>query len=401
MASIRYFLIDPGFEDFDSHHSSVAETLIGDSSSTGKVVTVLASTKLSDSVKKLKGKIIPFFTTPCYTNNLEPLPAIKENELAEKFQTELSDLFRLYNINQNDVIVLHTAFSHLFLGLAKFLSCIPKLHTPNLIVCGMFDPGIASPNCLDEAMRYCWFLKNKLSLSFLARSLPSEKLVFATSCNEYKIGYEALTGSPFLIHPAINSQPSSPPSDERKGKKRLLLFVGSVKEDKGTDFILSNSERLCKSFPGVDFVLHWNTNSPGSRDYVNAEPQLRKLVNLVNNFEVLFGTLSTEQYEQLFDSVQGAIASYMPKKYKHKTSGVFWDILRRSHCNLLCSKDTWLERESNFMEERAYFFDYGDIDSMIQAIKEWESNESSVGVKSTPYKNVICRSFSEWLLSRF
>ena len=55
MASIRYFLIDPGFEDFDSHHGSVAETLIGDASSTRKTVTVLASKKLSDSVKNLKG----------------------------------------------------------------------------------------------------------------------------------------------------------------------------------------------------------------------------------------------------------------------------------------------------------------------------------------------------------
>lgn len=401
MASIRYFLIDPGFEDFDSHHSSVAEALIRDAESPRETITVLASRKLRSSVKKLEGNIIPFFSTPCYTNNLNPLPAIRENELAQKFQNELSDLFLLYNINQNDVIVLHTAFSHLYLGLAKFLSCIPKLKIPKLIVCGMFDPGTSSPSCLDEATRHSWFIKNKLSLSFLTRSLPSEKLVFATSCNEYKIGYETLIDSPILIHPAINYQASQPFSHEIKGRKRLLLFVGSVKDDKGVDFILSNTERLCKSFPNVDFVLHWNTNSPGSRDYVNAEPQLRKLVNLVNNFEVLFGTLSTDQYERLFDSVQGSIASYMPKKYKHKTSGVFWDILRRSYCNLLCSKGTWLERESNYMEECAYFFDYGDIDSMIQAIKEWESNESSVGVKSTPYKNVICRSFSEWLLSRF
>ena len=401
MASIRYFLIDPGFEDFDSHHGSVAETLIGDASSTRKTVTVLASKKLSDSVKNLKGKIIPFFTTPCYTNNLEPLPAFKENELAEKFQAELSDLFRRYNINQNDVIVLHTAFSHLFLGLAKFLSCIPKLHIPKLIVCGMFDPGIASPKFMDEAMRYSWFIKNKLSLSFLERSLPSEKLVFATSCNEYKIGYEALTGASFLIHPAINYQPSQPFSREIKGRKRLLLFVGSVKEDKGTSFILNNSEHLCKSFPNVDFILHWNTNSPGSIEYKHAESLLRRLGSRVNNFDVLFGTLTTEQYELLFDSVQGVIASYMPNKYKYKTSGVFWDVLRRSHCNLLCSKGTWLERESNFMEERAYFFDYGDIDSMIRAIKEWEIDESSVDLKSTQYKNAICRSFSEWLLSRF
>ena len=45
------------------------------------------------------------------------------------------------------------------------------------------------------------------------------------------------------------------------------------------------------------------------------------------------------------------------------------------------------------MEERAYFFDYGDIDSMIRAIKEWEIDESSVDLKSTQYKNAICRSF--------
>lgn len=401
MAESRYFLIDPGFEDFDSHHGVVAEALIRDVISNGDTITVFASQKLVSPVGGLEKTITPFFSTPCYTNDLKPLAAAKENELAERFQAELSDIFLRYKINKNDVVVVHTGFSHLFVGLAKYLSGIPRLDVPKLIACGMFDPGISCLSCSDEVLRSLWFIKNKLSLSFLVSSVPADRLIFATSCNEYKIGYEVFMNCPVLIHPAINFQYPKQLDDRSQRKKRLLLFVGSVKQGKGIDFILCNLERLFGAFPNVDFVLHWNTNSPGIREYKDVEPKLHSLVNSFNNFEVLFGTLSTEQYESLFDSVQGVVASYMPSLYKYKTSGIFWDVLARSHCDLLCSKDTWLERESYFMGERAYFFDYDDIDSMIRAINEWELSEDMVDKNPTHYKKVICKSFSEWILSCF
>ena len=151
----------------------------------------------------------------------------------------------------------------------------------------------------------------------------------------------------------------------------------------------------------MSFIFHWNANSPGTRDYIDTEHNLRILSNRFDNFEVLFGTLSTEKYERLFDSVQGVISSYLPSSYKYKTSGVFWDVLRRDNCHLLCSRGTWLERESKIMKERAYFFDYGDIESMIRAISEWELAEHTVERASKPYKAIICKSFSKWVFSQF
>ena len=401
MADSRYFVIDPGFEDFDSHHGVVAEALLQYSHSRGRPVKVLASQKLATSLKDVEGKIIPFFATPCYTNNLEPLPAAKENQLAEDFQRELSRFFLKFNINEDDVVVLHTGFSHLFLWLAKVLNNIGKQHAPRLIVCGMFDPGSMLIDSIDEISRFSWFIKNRLSLTYLENTLPSEKIMFATSCNEYKFGYQALLNSPVFIHPAINYQPTKRVGVGHKDKKALLLFVGSVKKDKGIDFIFRNLECLFKEFPNVDFVLHWNTNSPGVRGYKDAESKLNSLSHQFNNFEALFGTLSTKRYELLFDSVQGVVASYVPSSYRHKTSGIFWDVLRRTDCNLLCSNGTWLERESSSLGERAYFFDYGDIDSMIRAISEWEYSENVVEVNPTAYKEIICKSFSEWVLSQF
>jgi hypothetical protein len=88
MSSRRYFVIDPGFEDFDSHHSVVGDALVRDAERLKKEILVLASNKLELSLERQEDKIVPFFATPCYTNNLKPLPADRENALAENFMEE-------------------------------------------------------------------------------------------------------------------------------------------------------------------------------------------------------------------------------------------------------------------------------------------------------------------------
>ncbi|MAI64515.1 MAG: hypothetical protein CL600_06510 [Alteromonas sp.] len=401
MKSRRYFVIDPGFEDFDSHHSVVGDALIRDAERLKKEILVLASNKLELSLKRYEDKIVPFFSTPCYTNNLKPLPADRENALAENFMEELRKLFQVYNIAERDILLIHTGFSHLYLGLAQFVASIGKQASPKLIVCGMFDPGSRNIKSAEDILRFSWFVKNKLSLSYLKQSAFPENTVFATSCKEYKVGYRALVDSPVDVHPAINYQPSTDQNVSKNERKRLLLFVGSVKKDKGLDFILQNIAFLLSEFNGIDFVFHWNTNSPGIRDFTDVEVELTELSNRFNNLDLVSGTLEKEEYERLFNSVQGVVASYAPSSYKHKTSGVFWDVLRRDNCSLLCSNDTWLARESLALGESAYFFDYEDIASMIRAIKEWESHAQSGVNNDSSYKKMICKPFSEWVFSQF
>ena len=401
MSSRRYFVIDPGFEDFDSHHSVVGDALIRDAERLKKEIFVFTSNKLELSLARQEDKFAPFFATPCYTNNLKPLPADRENVLAENFMEELTKLFQTYDINHRDVFLIHTGFSHLYLGLAQFFDRIGKQASPKLIVCGMFDPGSRKIEFNEDIPRFSWFVKNKLSLSYLKQSAYPEKIVFATSCNEYKVGYQALIDSPVDVHPAINYQPSTVQGVSKRERKRLLLFVGSVKKDKGLGFILQNIALLLSEFNNIEFVFHWNTSSPGVRDFTDVKIILTELSNRVRNFDLILGTLTKEDYELLFNSVHGVIAAYAPSSYQHKTSGVFWDVLRRDGCSLLCSNDTWLARESLALGESAYFFDYEDIASMIRAIKEWESHELSGVSNDNPYKKMICKPFSEWVFSQF
>ena len=401
MSSRRYFVIDPGFEDFDSHHSVVGDALIRDAERLKKEIFVFTSNKLELSLARQEDKFAPFFATPCYTNNLKPLPADRENALAENFMEELRKLFQTYDINNQDILLIHTGFSHLYLGLAQFIASVGKQVSPKLIVCGMFDPGSRKIEFNEDIPRFSWFVKNKLSLSYLKQSAYPEKIVFATSCNEYKVGYQALIDSPVDVHPAINYQPSTVQGVSKRERKRLLLFVGSVKKDKGLGFILQNIALLLSEFNNIEFVFHWNTSSPGVRDFTDVKIILTELSNRVRNFDLILGTLTKEDYELLFNSVHGVIAAYAPSSYQHKTSGVFWDVLRRDGCSLLCSNDTWLARESLALGESAYFFDYEDIASMIRAIKEWESHELSGVSNDNPYKKMICKPFSEWVFSQF
>tara|TARA_B100000700_G_scaffold285871_1_gene340232 strand:- start:3613 stop:4818 length:1206 start_codon:yes stop_codon:yes gene_type:complete len=401
MSSRRYFVIDPGFEDFDSHHSVVGDALIRDAERLKKEILVLASNKMELISERQEDKVVPFFSTPCYTNNLKPLPADRENALAKNFMEELKKLFHIYNINCQDILLLHTGFSHLYLGLAQFVASIGKQASPKLIICGMFDPGSRNIKSAEDILRFSWFVKNKLSLSYLKQSAFPENTVFATSCKEYKVGYQVLVDSPVHVHPAINYQLLNDQNVSKNEKKRLLLFVGSVKKDKGLDFILQNIAFLLSEFDGIDFVFHLNTNSPGIRDFTDVEAELTELSNRFNNLDLVSGTLDKEEYERLFNSVQGVVASYAPSSYKHKTSGVFWDVLRRDSCSLLCSNGTWLARESLALGESAYFFDYENIASMIRAIKEWNSHEQSGVNNDNSYKKMICKPFSKWVFSQF
>lgn len=401
MSSRRYFVIDPGFEDFDSHHSVVGDALIRDAGLLKQEILVLASNKLELSFKHQDDKIVPFFATHCYTNNLKPLPADRENVLADSFMEELRKLFQTYDITERDVLLIHTGFSHLYLGVAQLFASVGKQSSPKLIVCGMFDPGSRNIEIKEDILRFTWFLKNKLSLSYLQKSAFPKNIVFATSCKEYKVGYQALVDSPVDVHPAINYQPLTNKIVSNNKRKRLLLFVGSVKKDKGLDFILKNIAFLLSELSSIDFVFHWNTNSPGIRDFTDVEVELTELSNRFNNLDLVSGTLEKEEYERLINSVQGVVASYAPSSYKHKTSGVFWDVLRRDNCSLLCSNDTWLARESLALGESAYFFDYEDIASMIRAIKEWESHAQSGVNNDSSYKKMICKPFSEWVFSQF
>lgn len=401
MSSRRYFVIDPGFEDFDSHHSVVGDSLLKDAERLKKEIVVLASNKIELTSERQQNKIVPFFSTPCYTNNLKPLPADRENALAKNFMEELKQLFRIYNINRQDILLIHTGFSHLYLGLAQFVASIGKQASPKLIICGMFDPGSRNIKSVEDILRFSWFVKNKLSLSYLKQSSLPKNTVFATSCKEYKVGYQALIDSPVDVHPAINYHPSTDQDVPKNERKRLLLFVGSVKKDKGLDFILQNIAFLLSEFDGIDFVFHWNTNSPGIRDYNDAMEKLTELNTRFNNLDLISGTLEKAEYELLFNSVQGVMASYAPSSYKHKTSGVFWDVLSRNSCSLLCSNDTWLARESVELGESAYFFDYQDIASMIHAIKKWESDDQPGVDNDNSYKKMICKPFSEWVFSQF
>ena len=285
--------------------------------------------------------------------------------------------------------------------MAQFIASVGKQVSPKLIVCGMFDPGSRKIEFNEDIPRFSWFVKNKLSLSYLKQSAYPEKIVFATSCKEYKVGYQALIDSPVDVHPAINYQPSTVQGVSKRERKRLLLFVGSVKKDKGLGFILQNIALLLSEFNNIEFVFHWNTSSPGVRDFTDMKIILTELSNRFSNLDLMLGTLTKEDYELLFNSVQGVIAAYAPSSYQHKTSGVFWDVLRRDGCSLLCSNDTWLARESLALGESAYFFDYEDIASMIRAINEWESHELSGVNNDNPYKKMICKPFSEWVFSQF
>ena len=184
-------VIDPGFEDFNSHHATVNDSLLFHFQENGLQLTVLAAKKLDRSItSNLKPQCISYFTVPCYTNNLKPLPKEKEQQLAESFADELADAFNGRLINLDSILVLHTFFSFHLLGLAIWLQRLNAPFKGGVLLCGMFFPGKLLVNSPEEFIEFEKVVRFKLAAKYLTSLLQPSQLLVATSCQRFIGAYK-------------------------------------------------------------------------------------------------------------------------------------------------------------------------------------------------------------------
>ncbi|MCU7554437.1 glycosyltransferase [Alteromonas sp. ASW11-19] len=385
-------VLDPGFEDTHSHHVTVSH-LLGESIGN---IRVYASEKLNEAITLPSGgRVNSYFQTPCYTNRLFALSSQEEERISDSFADELLRLYSEGRVQRSDTLLLHTGFSFHISGLAKFFMKVGRDAGPALLLCGMFDPGNYLIDSRTNADRVAWSIKYNLALTLLESSIATSRLVFATSCEEYVAAYQQILKAPVELHPAINLNSQVTPNKGNQSR-RILIYVGSVKADKGIELILAQLENLLNSFPDIKFIVHWNTESPGIRDFPDAESHLSALEPRYDNFELYLGELSFERYQGLLNSVDAMLFNYHPESYFYKTSGVFWDGLARG-CALLCTSKTWLSRQATSTGSRAFLFDYNDDASLNAALRAWRDTTGGELIADNEYKRQICRSFGGWV----
>ncbi|BBO26369.1 hypothetical protein AltI4_07570 [Alteromonas sp. I4] len=393
-------VIDPGFEDLHSHHANVNEGLhLYFNNQKATSLCTLASTriKLTTDESLIPKHVQPHFSTPCYTNRLRPLDSEQEQLLAEQFARELTSASDKNIIQTSSFLVFHTFYSFHVLGLAIWLRQIGDRFSGGIILCGMFFPGTSRLSAKVNIVEFHRYLRFKLAVTYLKGVSQKQLLVVATSCSDYIASYESLFDCEVALHPivtyrdGIQRNPRNPDMP-----KSVLLYAGSVKQDKGLQFILDVTEKLLTDFPAVNFVFHLNTLSPGIRDFPDAEITLNKLAQQYRNLECVFDYLNYEAFQNLLDQADAIICHYDPAVYRLKTSGLLWDSMSREHMGVICSNDSWLARELSAVGGKPFTFNHNKYDSLQNAITRW-LDCSAPYIQPNQYFKTLLKSFPEWV----
>jgi glycosyltransferase involved in cell wall biosynthesis len=401
---MRFVLLEPGFNDMSTHHANVNRQLYLATGKADITLAILASKIFTPSEspevqeKAFQQSVVPWFTTPCYTNNLKPLSVSQEQVLAQQFCKELHAAHRDNFIQNTDTLIIHTCFSFHVLGLAAWLMDMKTAFSGKLIVCGMFYPGKRDLKTSEEYVYFEWYLRNRLAFILLDKARGQVPLKLATSCQQYVNAYQDCTSMTFTLHPAVNYIAPIVTTTKEGHVKRVILYIGSVKRDKGLDWLAETLPDLLVHINDIEFFIHFNEASPGVRDFLCLKEQLVNLANVHANLTLYFDPMSQNEYEYQLSSSDAVVLMYQPSSYQNKTSGLLWDAARYPNLAVICSKGIWAEQEYEAIGGSAFTFSYGNTQDLIASINTWK-NTSASSLKLSGYGDKINQSFADWCFS--
>lgn len=401
---MRFVILDPGFEDISSHHANVNRQLHLSAQAKHIDVLILASKKYISSehlpMQELafQQSVLPHFATPCYTNNLKPLGVKQEQMLSQQFSAELHQAYRNNLIQNTDTLLIHTCFSFHILGLAAWLMDMKENFTGKLLVCGMFYPGKSTLKAADELINYQWHIRNRLAFISLKQASEYSSVTFATGSESYREAYQACTSMPFAVHPAVNYIAPQAASSKSTTKKRVILYMGSVKREKGLNYLAQVLPELLEQLNDIEFFLHFNQASPGARDFLSLKQHLVDLAKAHPNLLLKFEPMSQQDYEYQLAISDAVVLSYEPDSYQNKTSGLLWDAIRYPGLALICAKGIWAEEEYKALGGSPFTFDYANKQSLIDILNHWK-NIKAPNLMLSAYGKTINQSFADWCFS--
>ncbi|WP_395340361.1 hypothetical protein PN836_016695 [Ningiella sp. W23] len=406
---MRTLVLDPGFEDLSSHHTNVNKQLISHFRANSCELNILSSINLQgfDKQALLADNTIPWFISPCYVNGLRAVDHEQEQRLALQFSIELSMALKERHINRADNLIIHSCFSFHILGLALFLQKEATTYAGKVIVCSMFHPGhrvAKQPHELDGAV---WYRRYKLALAFLSQlvsvsdksAAPRRNVRLATSCKTYQEAFSDCSSLPWEVHPAINfTDPIKPKAvDSEPYAKRVILYIGALKHDKGIVFLVDALPQILSRFSDTEFFVQFNEQSPNAHVFDDLKKRLVDIKQQHNNLSLTFAPLSQKDYEHQFATSDALVMLYDVETYQLKTSGLLWDAIRHPHLNVFLPQGIWASEEYQALGGQPFLFNEGCSDSLCEQLALWKAKPKG-RLSLSEYGRVINQSFSKWCL---
>jgi glycosyltransferase involved in cell wall biosynthesis len=369
-APARIFVLDPGLRDTLTHHHVINSMLCRRAVLEGVPFTVFASGAAATGT-------FPYSVHPIFRNSVyQDSPALDDERYGAQVQGHYHDLQVVFDTGGECALIVHSATA----AFLKALGLVLQARRPSvraLAVELMFHPlSLASPGKATREAQARYLLALRLLTAW--RDQQGGRLTLATSCAEFAEFYSAMLGERVPIHPyallsetaAVRARALHAKPRTERDRRRVLLFAGDLKMDKGLGWITEALPRLLAACPDADFVMQLGENRFGKPEITAAVARLKTLASTHLNVELIDGFLPDFAWSALLSSIDVAVFAYSPRAYSRKTSGIFWEIrlATADRAFLVVTRGTWLAREAARRGLSLKTVKYGDSQALADCL---------------------------------
>ena len=246
-------------------------------------------------------------------------------------------------LRPTDAVLVPTLTEKHLLGYVCWIKTFDPLRAPLFVLYLMFPSGLDQPD-KSGALKVADKLQALFyRLAFRRAADPGAPVHFFGGGRQLAREFSQLVGAVVEPHPIPNCPKKCRTKDDRS-RAAMLLFAGDAKIEKGITLVPALAERLCRSWPDWDFLVHVNFGSAWGAAS-DAESELQAAAKRWNNLKLRTGRLSYDEYISLIEDADCMVSTYDPVVYARKSSGVVWEAISLGLPTLVPA-GTWLENEA-------------------------------------------------------
>ena len=406
---MKIAILDSGYAHTHAHHQAANLGVARSALTRGDEVVIIASYDLNQEARRacaVEGvEVSAYFRTPGYPRDADHLPPAEHERLVEQYAHEIAALFESGYLDNGTHLLTHTGYSFHVFGLARALWRLRRRLHNHVLVSMMFHPGarIGGPGRSTEDVTYDLreFVRHRLALRLLDDT-SGATVILSTSCRSYQRTYQTLwTRAAVEVHPVIGYRQLAAMLPRPPGaRRRVLLFLGGAKEEKGVHFCARLGTHCAASMPELEFVFQFNRSFSDAERFEPLVRELRESGELHGNVEIVDGHLDEPAYDALLSGIDIVCMFYDPAVYAFKTSGVFWDALRLSRVQWVVSEGSWMAAELQEIGVACALVPYGDITLGAAALLAAQLPEPPVADEPSldrSYLELLNRPFGDWV----
>jgi hypothetical protein len=311
---------------------------------------------------------------------------------------EYSLVFKRYEHSEHLLFWFHTLnWQHAYaLALTLVRYADSGIATKPIIAGAMYNPYNS------QGYKSGQDIKNSLNfeLSFRCLNKHANVQLFAA---DYEISqiYSKVIGECLSIHPCVlfgdTTQPDFPQT--RQSKKRILLYTGDAKLNKGFGHLPEMAENLLSTgkFKDSELIIQYTVtnNSPVLADI---SQQLKRLAEEHGNLTVLDYFMPHQAMHELFNKASVIVFNYEEAAYKHQSSGVLW-MAAKYNLTVISLTNVWLNREATRLGLPLFYADFDNLAPVIKLSLLGVPALNPVSEEYADYKYQLFQNVGTWLLN--